>query len=126
MASKLPDTYWHILDLLKTKIRESRVKAVVAANVQLLAVYWEIGDAIARQEKKKGWGAKIVDQFARGFRTEFPDFKGISARNLRDFALGWPELKILQHVAATKDLSQILQQAAAKWLTYMFARLSAK
>ena len=117
MASKLPDTYWQILDNLKAKIREARVKAVIAANVQLLAMYWEIGDAIAQQEKQQGWGAKIIDQLARDLKTEFPDFKGISARNLRymrEFALGWPELKILQQAAATMDLSQILQQAAAK------------
>lgn len=54
MGSNLPETYWQILDLLKTKIRESSVKAIISANVQLLSVYWEIGDAIARQEKENG------------------------------------------------------------------------
>lgn len=117
MTSKLPDTYLQILEELKKKIREARIKVVVSANVHLLAIYWEIGQAIAQQETQQGWGAKVVDQLARDLKIEFPDFKGLSARNLRymrDFALGWPELIILQQAAATMDLSQILQQAAAK------------
>jgi len=47
--------------------------------------------------------AKVVEQFARDLKTAFPDFKGSSARNLcymRDFALAWPELRILQQAAA--------------------------
>lgn len=103
MSAKLPDTYRQILEELKGKIREARLKAVITANAQLLTIYWEIGQSIAEQEKQKGWGAKVVDQLARDLRVEFPDFKGLSARNLRymrDFALGWPELNILQQAAA--------------------------
>jgi predicted nuclease of restriction endonuclease-like (RecB) superfamily len=117
MDSKLPGTYLQILEILKTRIRDARIKAIITANVQLLAIYWEIGHTISEQEKQQGWGAKIVEQLARDLKREFPDFKGLSARNLRymrDFALGWPELKVLQRAAATMDLSQILQQAAAK------------
>lgn len=117
MSAKLPDTYRQILEELKGKIREARLKAVITANAQLLTIYWEIGQSIAEQEKQKGWGAKVVDQLARDLRVEFPDFKGLSARNLRymrDFALGWPELNILQQAAAKMDFSEILQQAAAK------------
>ena len=117
MQLKLPDIYGQLLNSLKTKIKESRLRAAMSANVQLLATYWEIGAIIACQEKQEGWGAKVVDQLARDLRIEFPDFKGLSARNLRymrEFALGWPELHRLQGAVATMDVSEILQQAAAK------------
>ena len=82
MQLKLPDIYGQLLNSLKTKIKESRLRAAMSANVQLLATYWEIGAIIACQEKQEGWGAKVVDQLARDLRIEFPDFKGLSARNL--------------------------------------------
>ncbi len=88
----------------------------------MLAIYWEIGNTITVQENEKGWGAKVVEQLAQDLRSEFPDFKGLSLRNLRymrAFAVAWPELAILQQPATTLDNSLILQQPVAKLpLTY--------
>src|SRR4051812_15774992 len=110
-------SYHEIVNILKEKIRLSKVRLVLTANVQLLTIYWEIGNTIAGQENEKGWGAKIVEQLAKDLRSEFPDFKGLSPRNLRymrNFAQAWPELSILQQPAATIDTPSILQQPVAK------------
>jgi hypothetical protein len=46
-------------------------------------------------------GAKIVDRFAKDLKTEFPDVKGFSPRNLkymRRFAEAWPDAAFVQQL----------------------------
>ena len=120
IAAKELIQYTHVLQKLKDKIKSSQQKAILAVNNELLGVYWEIGNAIAEQEKLAGWGGKIIDKLAADLKAEFPEMKGLSPRNLRymrDFALAWPE--ILQQPAAKlqstdNELDVILQQLAAK------------
>lgn len=86
--------YFEILNNLKVKIRQARVKATFSANAQLLSMYWEIGNAILQQQKARGWGAKIIDRLSADLRIEFPDMRGLSVRNLkymRAFADAYPD-----------------------------------
>lgn len=117
MVSKLPITYTKVVEDLKSKIQQARMKAVLTANVQVLSIYSQIGAAIAEQENEQGWGAKVVEQLAKDLKNAFPDFKGLSPRNLRymrDFVAAWPELSILQQPAATDNEPLILQHPVAK------------
>jgi predicted nuclease of restriction endonuclease-like (RecB) superfamily len=117
MKIQLPKTYIHTLESLKQKIQKARLKAVLTANVQLLATYWEIGNAISQQEQDQGWGSKVVEQLASDLSIAFPDFKGLSPRNLRymrNFAIAWPELSMLSDHDPARDMNSILQQPAAK------------
>jgi len=94
MSSELDKDYSLILQDLKEKIRQARLRASVVVNAQLLQVYWEIGQTILEQQKKMGWGAKIIDRLASDLRIEFDDMKGLSIRNLkymRAFAEAYPQ-----------------------------------
>ncbi len=98
--------YQNLLNSLKEKIRHSRLKAAMAVNFELLKIYWDIGNAIITQQKKEGWGAKIIDRLAADLKAEFPDFKGLSIRNLkymRAFAEAYPDFLIVQTPAAQLD-----------------------
>ncbi len=125
--------YSDILGSLKEKIKQARLKAVLAVNAELLGMYWEIGRVISANESQAGWGAKIIQRLATDLKLEFPDMKGFSERNLRymrEFHLAYPGFSILQHGAAKLETVQpeerrdiqiaanqediILQQAAAK------------
>jgi predicted nuclease of restriction endonuclease-like (RecB) superfamily len=85
-------------------------------------MYWEIGNTISQQEISEGWGAKTVEKLANDLKSEFPDIKGFSARNLRymrTFALEYPEFVILQqNVAKLQNYENqtviILQRIVAK------------
>ena len=95
--------YQQILNGLKEKIRQARFKAALTANSQLLAIYWEIGNTILEQQKIEGWGAKIIDNLSLDLKLEFPDFKGLSVRNLkymRSFAEAYPDFLFVQQAAA--------------------------
>lgn len=113
--------YFNTLNNLKVKIRQARIKAVFTANTQLLIMYWEIGNAILQQQKTLGWGAKIIDRFSIDLRTEFPDMKGLSVRNLkymRAFAEAYPDFfSFVQPPAAQLESVHnipIVQQLAAQ------------
>ena len=74
--------YDHLLSEIKGKIREAQVKTVMAANSQMLLLYWQLGNLIIQNQQQKGWGAKIIDHLGKDLRKEFPAIKGFSPRNL--------------------------------------------
>ena len=88
---------------LKTLIRTTRVKASLAVNRELVLLYWRIGSEIIARQTQQGWGAKVIEQLAQDLRSEFPDMKGLSLRNLkymRAFAESWPDEAIVQQLGA--------------------------
>jgi predicted nuclease of restriction endonuclease-like (RecB) superfamily len=103
MNPLLPADYPQFLTELKTRIRQTQVRAALAVNAELVQLYWHIGYRILQQEQQRGWGAKVVVQLAADLRTAFPDLTGFSPRNLRymkSFAAAWPDEAILQQLAA--------------------------
>lgn len=101
--SAVPADYLYLLQQLTEKIRTAQIRAALSVNHELVLLYWHIGREILLRQEQQGWGAKIIDQLAADLRREFPTMKGFSARNLkymRAFANAWPDLPIVQQVAA--------------------------
>ena len=46
-----PVVYTDILEQLKSEIRTARVKAALAANSELLSLYWRVGNIILAQQQ---------------------------------------------------------------------------
>lgn len=67
---------------LKTRILKARVKVVVAANKELIKLYWEVGQTISKRQLEGNWGDKLVEQLATDIRSSFPEIKGFSKRNV--------------------------------------------
>lgn len=112
MVSKPEKNYGTILLGLKEKIRQARQRASLKVNQELLSVYWEIGKVILEQKEEQGWGSKVIKQLALDLKTEFPDMKGFSDRNLiymQTFAAAYPDFAAMQQPAA-----QIAQVAPAQ------------
>lgn len=87
----------------KSQIRTAQVRAAVSVNREMVLLYWGIGKEILSRQKEDGWGTRVIDRLARDLRSEFPDMKGISPRNLkymRAFAEVWPDAAIVQQAAA--------------------------
>ncbi len=101
--SAVPADYLYLLQQLTEKIRTAQIRAALSVNHELVLLYWHIGREILLRQEQQGWGAKIIDQLAADLRREFPTMKGFSARNLkymRAFANAWPDLPIVQQLAA--------------------------
>jgi len=101
-AAPLPAGYVELLEDLKRRIREARVRAALSVNRELVLLYWHIGREILKRQKQEGWGAKVIDRLARDLRREFPDMKGLSRANLfymRAFAEAYPDEQFVQQLA---------------------------
>lgn len=95
--------YSEFLAHLKTSIRQRQYQALRAVNRELLALYWEIGQAIHQKQRELGWGKAVVATLAQDLQAEFPGRNGFSARNLwnmRDFYLAYADQQKLQPLVA--------------------------
>lgn len=101
--AEAPAGYADWLADLKARIHAAQQRASLAANRELVLLYWQIGNDILARQAAQGWGAKVVDRLAHDLRTAFPDMKGMSPRNLkymRSFAQAWPDPEFVQAVLA--------------------------
>ncbi|WP_367379399.1 DUF1016 N-terminal domain-containing protein [Subtercola boreus] len=99
MAEVEPDGYAETLALLKRQVHEARFVVQRKANLEVLRLYWRIGDTILTRQRTESWGTGVLGRLARDLRGEFPSMKGFSLANLaymRRFAEGWTEDAILQ------------------------------
>jgi len=99
----IPSGYKGFLATLKSQIRNAQYKAAVSVNSELILLYWNIGRQVLERQEKEGWGAKVIDRLADDLRSEFPEMKGFSPRNLkymRAFASAYKDKQFVQEVLA--------------------------
>ncbi len=99
----IPKEYKTFLKGIKERILSSQVKAALAVNCELIALYWEIGSSVFLKQKSEGWGAKTIEKLAQDLKSDFPNMKGFSYRNLKymvHFAKEYPDFAIGQQVVA--------------------------
>lgn len=82
MRELTANDYPGFLTEIKARIRHGQYQALRAANKELLALYWDIGESIHRKQESLGWGKGVVETLARDLQAEFPGRNGFSARNL--------------------------------------------
>jgi len=68
---------------LKSKLKQSQIKASIKVNTVLLEFYWELGNDIVEKQRNTTWGSGFLKQLSIDMMAEFPDMKGFSYRNLR-------------------------------------------
>lgn len=95
--------YEEFIGCLKERVRSSRVRLTLQANTELIALYWQIGNAVSHEQERQGWGARVIDRISADLKAAFPDMKGFSSTNLKNmkrFARVWPDPAIGQQVVA--------------------------
>jgi len=88
---------------IKTLIYRRQYEAMKQVNVELIQLYWEIGEDINRQQNENNWGKSIVEVLAKELKKEFPGVQGFSARNLwlmRNFYIEYSQKPFLQPMVA--------------------------
>ncbi len=101
--SEMPEGYSTFIKYIKDTIAKARVKTVLSANASMIMLYWEIGNAILERQANEGWGAKVIDRISYDIKSEFPDVKGYSSRNLKymkKFADEWRDKELVQRTVA--------------------------
>ena len=110
-ASDAPPDYAAWLADLKARIRQERLRVVLASNAVMVLLYWDIGQSILEKQANQGWGSRVIDRLSADLRAAFPEMKGFSPRNLkymRAFAAAWPDRQIVQHTVAQLSWRQNL------------------
>ncbi len=99
----IPADYAAWLADIKARVHAARSRAVLAANAELITLYWHIGNEILQRQASAQWGDKVLDRLASDLREAFPDMKGFSRANLkfmRAFAQAWPDAEIGQQAVS--------------------------
>ena len=92
--------YFEVLNDIKNTLITTRNKIINNANKDLILMYYKIGLKLIENNK---WGVSFIDTLAKDLKIEFPNIKGMSARNLRymkKFATEFDNDEFLQGVLA--------------------------
>jgi predicted nuclease of restriction endonuclease-like (RecB) superfamily len=79
----LSQDYSTFLIDIKNQIKFSQQRAFSGVNQEMILLYFNIGEMIEKQQKKLGWGAKVIDKLSLDILNEFPNMSGFSPRNLK-------------------------------------------
>jgi predicted nuclease of restriction endonuclease-like (RecB) superfamily len=96
--------YARFVEDLKRRIDGARLSAARAVNRELVALYWDIGQAIREQQARRGWGDAVVDRLARDLKASFPGTTGFSAASL------WRMRQFHETYAAPEFLAQLVRE----------------
>lgn len=95
--------YHSLFTDIKQKIQKAQLKAIISVNAEMIFLYWQIGKSIDDKQSFEGWSSKIIPKLSKDLKSEFPDAKGYSERNLGymlRFAKEYPNETILQQAFA--------------------------
>lgn len=99
----LDNQYAVLFESLKRQVSASKRRATLSVNSELIHLYYQIGASILEAQKTQGWGSKVITQLSVDLRSEFPEMKGFSVRNLtymRKFSEDYQENEKVQQVVA--------------------------
>ncbi len=60
----IPAGYIDWLAEIKARVTTARQRAVLAANAELMRLYWQIDRDILDRQASHGWGSKVIDRLA--------------------------------------------------------------
>lgn len=83
VMDKLNKTYIDTIKHIKNTILQSRYRAAVLANKELLTLYLSIGKLISEKVKTEKWGSKVLDNISLDLQSELPGLRGFSSSNLK-------------------------------------------
>ncbi|MEJ7138496.1 PDDEXK nuclease domain-containing protein [Amphibiibacter pelophylacis] len=103
LSAAVPRDYADWLADIKARVATARQRAALAANAELIRLYWHIGNDILQRQQTATWGDKVLQRLASDLREAFPEMKGFSLANLkfmRAFAQAWPDAAIGQQAVS--------------------------
>ena len=78
IAIPLEQQFGEVLDI----ILQHKSRATAAVNEEVLLTAWHVGGYVSAKLKSEEWGSKVVILLSEYIRTQRPDVKGYSRRNI--------------------------------------------
>lgn len=105
-----------MLPEIRALIEEARHRAVTAANLSMVGLYWNIGRVICTevqsQPRRAGYGEALLSRLGEQLNAEYG--RGFSRANLQDMRRFYESFEICHPVASKSAVSAIRQPAASK------------
>ena len=95
-----------VVRAIGSDLEHTQVRMIASANADMLFHYWKVGHFILYLQKKEGWGSKVIDNLSKAIRSQYPDKKGYSTRNLIymcQFAKAYP-MEVLTEMGKVEEL----------------------
>ena len=107
-----------VVQAIGADIERTQVRLITSANADMLFHYWKVGHYILYLQNKEGWGSKVIDKLSQAIRSQYPEKKGYSRRNIFymcQFAVAYPlaileQLNKADEVLVTPSIEHILTQ----------------
>ncbi len=91
--------YNGLLGDIKIRIRQAQIKATLSANAEMILLYWDIGRMFLERQQREGWGTGVLRRLSCDLKSELPEVKGFSERNLKrmtQFYREYPQLSPIE------------------------------
>ena len=106
-----------IVRAIGSDLEQTQMRVIASANADMLFHYWKVGHFILYLQKKEGWGSKVIDNLSKAIRSQYPDKKGYSRRNIFymcQFASAYPletliEMGKIEELLNTPSVDNVLQ-----------------
>ena len=72
-------------------IVQHRSKASMAVNKEMLLTAWYVGAYVSKKLKSEEWGSKVISQLSEYIRSQHPEIKGYSRRNIYNMVMFYDE-----------------------------------
>lgn len=99
--------YIEAVKAIKQAILQSRYKAAVLANGEMLSLYFGVGKYVSQNSRNGFWGTSAIETISNQLQNELPGLRGFSAssiKRMRSFYEEW--VTILNRPLATGDLQK--------------------
>ena len=97
-------------------IKESRNKAIKAVNIEMITLYWNVGEYINKKIEDTDWGQSIVKELADHILKTEPEIKGFSDKNL------WRMKQFYEAYKGFPKLSTLLREISWSHNLTIFSR----
>ena len=99
IAISIEQQFGEIIDI----ILQHKRNASRAVNEELLLTAWYVGGYVSTKLKSKEWGSKVVSQLSEYIRSQHPDIKGYSKRNIYNMVMFYDEYSSETFIATIRQ-----------------------
>lgn len=97
-------------------IKQSRANAIRVINVELINLYWSVGEYISKKIENSEWGDNVVPKLAKYIQQNEPDIKGFSDKNI------WRMKQFYEVYKDFPELSTLLREISWSHNLAIFSR----
>ena len=70
------------VETIKARYKQSQTKALLKANQEVIAFYWQLGKDIVEMHVEEQWGKKVLKNLSQDLQRDMPDVAGLSETSL--------------------------------------------